>query len=167
MGVPDDHSRSGTSGRAGARLATPVRRPARVGTGRCSPGCRGRWIPADRAVPDGRRPVQSAVLHEFDEHVQIVIVRHSVATSEPAVGASMYQHESLGWLVADRHRWHPPAAPLDPIAWTDVDMLGRQAERAVVPITPRCQRWNFVPTEITGESGVLCSATDGALRKLK
>ncbi len=77
----------------------------------------------------------------------------------------MEEHESFAAAMFDMLWTHHPAAGRGPVAGVDVDVLGTQTRRTVIPVTPVTQRHDPRPAVLAGESLVLGGSVSASRSK--
>lgn len=104
--------------------------------------------------------------HQGDDGLDVItlhrVVGDLVGPDESAGDAAVDEHETFATAMFDMLGTHHPLACRGPVAGVDVEMLGAQARRAVVPIAPIAQRDNARPAVLAGEALVLGGSADGS-----
>lgn len=104
--------------------------------------------------------------HQGDDGLDVItlhrVVGDLVGPDESAGDAAVDEHETFATAMFDMLGTHHPLAGRGPVAGVDVEMLGAQARRAVVPIAPIAQRDNARPAVLAGEALVLGGSADGS-----
>ncbi|MGI5488194.1 hypothetical protein [Microtetraspora malaysiensis] len=107
----------------------------------------------------------AAAGHQRGDRINVIalpgIVGHSVGANEAAHHASMNDHQPLVATVIDPLRAHQSAALCCSISWFKVNVLGPQAHRTVIAITPIDQRQHPGAAVLTHEALILGSPADG------
>jgi len=104
--------------------------------------------------------------YQRDDRVDVValhwVVGDPVRTGEAAGHAPVDQHEPFAAAVLDTHGPHQAAAGRGPVAGADIDVLGAQARRAVVAVTPVAERCDPRTAVLACEALVLGGPADGS-----